>query len=76
MDTTASLFTDSLRGVGALAAVLAVTGSLPLDSRNRLLLVRCDGREHLLALGPTGVRVIESQAALIPAPATTRQESS
>jgi flagellar protein FliO/FliZ len=101
VDTTASLFTDSLRAVGALAAVLglllllvwslrragvikptagagrlAVTGSLPLDSRNRLLLVRCDGREHLLALGPAGVRVIESQATLIPAPATTQQESS
>ena len=64
----------SLRRAGVIrppagAGRLAVTGSLPLDSRNRLLLVRCDGREHLLALGPAGVRVIESQAAIIPAPA-------
>ena len=70
----------SLRRAGVIrpavgAGRLAITGSLPLDSRNRLFLVRCDGREHLLALGPAGVRVIESQAA-IPAPIPPPQEGS
>lgn len=69
----------SLRRAGVIrpspgAGRLAITGSLPLDSRNRLLLVRCDGREHLLALGPAGVRLIESQAALMPPSADPARE--
>lgn len=30
---------------------LAVVETLPLDVRRRLVIVRCDGREHLLLLG-------------------------
>jgi flagellar protein FliO/FliZ len=38
---------------------LAVTESLSLDARRRLVIVRHDGREHLLLLGPTGDLVVE-----------------
>lgn len=33
---------------------------LPLDGRRRLVLVRCDDREHLLVLGPQGETVVEN----------------
>lgn len=39
---------------------LAVVESLSLDSRRRLLLVRRDGTEHLLLLGPGGDTVVET----------------
>jgi flagellar protein FliO/FliZ len=39
---------------------LSVTASLPLDARVRLVLVRRDTVEHLLAIGPGGVTVVES----------------
>lgn len=38
---------------------LAVVESLSLDPRRRLLLVRRDGVEHLLLLGPGGECVVE-----------------
>jgi flagellar protein FliO/FliZ len=38
---------------------LAVTASLALDPRIRLVLVRRDTVEHLLAIGPGGVIVVE-----------------
>lgn len=37
---------------------LKVTESLMLDPRRRLVLVRLDGREHLLLLSPAGDRVV------------------
>ena len=37
---------------------LAVMESLTLDTRRRLVLVRRDGREHLLLLGPAGDQVV------------------
>lgn len=40
---------------------LDLVAARALDGRNRLLLVRCDGRLHLLAVGPTGVTVVESR---------------
>jgi flagellar biogenesis protein FliO len=43
---------------------LAITSRLALDSRNRLVLVRCDTVEHLLAIGPSGVQLLET----LPAP--------
>ena len=46
---------------------LAVTASLALDARVRLVLVRRDDMEHLLALAPGGVSVLESR----PTPAAT-----
>lgn len=33
---------------------LKLTESLMLDPRRRLVIVRCDGREHLLLLSPAG----------------------
>jgi flagellar protein FliO/FliZ len=37
---------------------LAVVEVLPLDPRRKLVLVRCDRREHLLLLGQDGNRLI------------------
>jgi flagellar protein FliO/FliZ len=31
---------------------LELVEALPLDARRRLVIVRCDGKEHLLLLGP------------------------
>ncbi len=42
---------------------LAVTESLMLDPRRRLVIVRCDGREHLLLLSPGGDRVVAAMDA-------------
>jgi flagellar protein FliO/FliZ len=51
-------------GAGRLATMgagrLAVTASQALDARVRLVLVRCDAVEHLLAVGPAGVTLIET----------------
>jgi flagellar protein FliO/FliZ len=47
---------------------IAVTGSQAIDARVRLVLVRRDNVEHLLAIGPGGVSVIET----LPAPAAAR----
>ena len=48
-----------LRRLGA-GSRLCVTASCPLDPRVRLVLVRRDRVEHLLAIGPAGVTVIET----------------
>lgn len=37
---------------------LSVLETLPLDPRRRLILVRCDGLDHLLLLSPHGDRAI------------------
>jgi flagellar protein FliO/FliZ len=42
---------------------LKVSESLMLDPRRRLVLVRCDGREHLILLGPGGDVVVSEMAA-------------
>lgn len=42
----------------AATARLAVTHSLALDARRRLLLIRCDGRELLLLTGAPGGDVV------------------
>lgn len=42
---------------------LAVAGSLALDGRNRVVLLRCADRQHLLAVGPAGVSLLASGAA-------------
>ncbi len=39
---------------------LAVTESLMLDAKRRLVLVRRDDREHLVLIGPAGETLIES----------------
>ncbi|MEQ8332945.1 flagellar biosynthetic protein FliO [Nisaea sp.] len=42
------------------AGRLSVIGQISLDARRRVMLIRCDGREHLLMLGPNNDLVIES----------------
>lgn len=42
---------------------LKVTESLMLDPRRRLVIVACDGREHLLLLSPAGDVVVSEMAA-------------
>ena len=42
---------------------LKISESLMLDPRRRLVIVRCDDREHVLLLGPTGDVVVSEQAA-------------
>jgi flagellar protein FliO/FliZ len=44
---------------------LAMTESLFLDPRRRLVIVRCDGREHLLLLSPAGDRVVATTDAKV-----------
>lgn len=39
---------------------LALVESLALDARRRAVIIRCDGREHLVVLGPTSETLIES----------------
>lgn len=48
---------------------LKITETLMIDPRRRLVLVRLDGREHLLLLGPAGdVVVSETEAKTAEAP--------
>jgi flagellar protein FliO/FliZ len=42
---------------------LKLVEALMLDPRRRLVIVRCDGREHLLLLSPAGDRVVADMAA-------------
>lgn len=42
---------------------LKMSESLMLDPRRRLVIVRCDEREHLLLLSPGGDRVVSEWAA-------------
>jgi flagellar protein FliO/FliZ len=39
---------------------LAIIETLPLDSKQRLMLVRRDETEHLVCVGPAGVTVLET----------------
>lgn len=41
---------------------LALVEVLPLDGRRRLVLLRCDAREHLVILGPNGETVVDATA--------------
>lgn len=41
---------------------LSVSETLYLDPKRRLVLIKCDGREHLLLLGAAGDLLIESHA--------------
>lgn len=42
---------------------LKISESLMLDPRRRLVIVRCDDREHVLLLGPAGDVVVSEKAA-------------
>jgi flagellar protein FliO/FliZ len=42
---------------------LRVSESMMIDPRRRLVIVRCDGREHLILCGPGGDVVVSEMAA-------------
>lgn len=42
---------------------MRVTESLMLDPRRRMVIVRCDDREHVILLSPAGDVVVSEQAA-------------
>lgn len=42
---------------------MKISESLMLDPRRRLVIVRCDEREHLLLLSPGGDKVVSEMAA-------------
>ncbi len=46
--------------IGGRERRLAVVEMTPLDARRRLVLIRRDGVEHLVLLGPTGDLVVET----------------
>jgi flagellar protein FliO/FliZ len=48
---------------GQLPKRMKVTESLMLDPRRRMVIVRCDDREHLILLGPGGDIVVGEQPA-------------
>ena len=57
------------------AGRLALIDSLALSPRDRVLLIRCDDREHLLLLGQQNVVVIEQHHAAPPLDQTADQVS-
>jgi flagellar protein FliO/FliZ len=62
------LLSWAMKRMGLAGSVMAGIGKrrlkivefLPIDHRRRLVLVRCDDREHLLLLGPQGETVVEA----------------
>lgn len=57
-----------LQANGSTAKRLRISESLMLDPRRRLVIVRCDEREHMLLLGPGGDVVVSEFAAKAEAP--------
>jgi flagellar protein FliO/FliZ len=53
-------FSQRFSGPARSKSRLAVVETLTLDARHKLTLVRRDGVEHLLLLGPTGETVVET----------------
>ena len=47
---------------------MRIIETLPIDTRRRFVIVRCDGREHLLLLGAGNDIVVETN---LPTPPTT-----
>ncbi|HEU0118220.1 MAG TPA: flagellar biosynthetic protein FliO, partial [Alphaproteobacteria bacterium] len=60
----------NLRGIkmpgGTVGKRLSIIENMPLDVRRRLVLVRCDDKEHLLLLGTNQDIVVESDIAAPP----------
>lgn len=52
-----------LQANGSAPKRMRITESLMLDPRRRMVIVRCDDREHLILLGPSGDVVVAEQAA-------------
>ena len=49
---------------------LSIVETLMIGPRQRLLIIRCDGVEHLLVSGPDGTSIIESGMTASPLPIT------
>ena len=58
----------SLPGSTMRARRLRIVESLALDTRRRVVIVRCDEREHLLLLNPQGDIVVEANLPPPPSP--------
>jgi flagellar protein FliO/FliZ len=58
-----------LQANGQGAKRMRVSESLMIDPRRRLVIVRCDEREHLILCGPGGDVVVSEMAAKETAPA-------
>ncbi len=54
---------------------LKMVENLPLDARRRLVIVQCDGAQHLLLLGVNQDIVVTTNLAAPPATATNTAES-
>lgn len=52
---------------------LSVVETLAIDARRRAVIVKCDGKEHLILLGATGETVVDSD---IETPAVAEEVSS
>lgn len=62
-----------LPGRGTTKRRLALVETLPLDARRRLIIARCDGREHLLLLGAGQDIVVETNLPSPPSPTASNQ---
>lgn len=54
---------------------LKISESLMIDPRRRLVIVRCDGRDHVLLLSPAGDLVVGQTEAVETAPSAAGAES-
>lgn len=50
-----------LASIGGVSKRLSIIQTMYLDPKRRLVLVKCDEKEHLLLLGPSGDLLVESQ---------------
>lgn len=64
---------DRFMHTKASAKRLGISDALYLDPKRRLLLVRRDGKEHLLLLGPAGDVVVETD--IVPPPAEKKDRA-
>ncbi|WP_425407853.1 flagellar biosynthetic protein FliO [Hyphococcus sp.] len=51
----------SMTGISGGKRRLAMREMLPIDARRRLAIVKCDDKEYLILLGPTGETLIDKE---------------
>jgi flagellar protein FliO/FliZ len=56
-------------GLNGMGRRLGVLETRPIDHRHKLVLIKCDEREHLVILGPEGQTIIDSNIPSKKAPA-------
>lgn len=49
----------AMRAAGRRRRRLSLIETLPLDAKRRLMIIRCDDRDHLIVIGAAGETVIE-----------------